>query len=114
MKMELLEINALWLKQVGARMEVPPEGLLNGILNYLRTRDGEGSGESLEGWLEAAGTTHLLAEDILAPLRETRVLVDEAARGTRLYIYRIESERNPLGPRPESTPPAAASAANNV
>ena len=104
MKMEVLEINALWLKQAGARMEVPPEALLNGILNYLRTRDGDGPGESLEGWLEAAGTTHLIAEDILANLRETRVLVDEAARGTRLYIYRIESERNPLGPRPESLP----------
>ena len=116
MKMELLAINGLWLKQAGARMEVPPEALLNGILNYLRTRDGDGPGESLEEWLQAAGATHLLAEDILTPLRETRVIVEEAARGTRLYISRIEAERNPLGPRPESTPPVAAeaAAANNV
>ena len=98
MKMEILEINALWLKQAGARMEVRPEALLNGILNHLRTRDGEGPGESLSEWLESAGTTHLLAEDILANLRETRGIVEEAARGTQFYIARIESERNLIGP----------------
>ena len=98
MKMEVLEINALWLKQASTRMKVPSEALLNGILNHLRTGDGEGPGESLEEWLAAAGTTHLLAEEILANLRETRGIVVEAARGTQLYIARIESERNPLGP----------------
>ena len=104
MKMELLEINGLWLKQAGAKMEVPPEALLNGILNHQRTRDGDGPGESLGEWLAAAGATHLLAEDILANLRETRVIVEEAARGTRLYISRIEDERNLVSPRPESLP----------
>jgi len=98
MKMEILEINALWLKQAGARLELRPEALLNGILNHLRTRDGKDPGESLSEWLAAAGTTHLLAEEILANLRETRGIVEEAARGTQLYIARIESERNSLGP----------------
>lgn len=102
MKLEIIEINALWLKQAGDRMTIRPEALLNGILHHLRTRDGEGSGESDSGkWLEAAGSTHLMTEDILANLRQTRVIVEEAARGTRLYISRIESERNPVGPRPK-------------
>ncbi len=98
MKMELLEINSLWLKQAGARMKIPSEALLNGILNHLRTRDGDGPGESLEEWLEAAGKTYLMAEELLGNLRETRAIVEEAARGTRLYISRIEAERNPVGP----------------
>lgn len=52
-----------------------------------------------------------MTEDILANLRETRVIVEEAARGTQLYISRIESERNPVGPRPKVESPDSSEAA---
>ena len=104
MKMELLEINALWLKQAGVRMKTTPEALLNGIIHHLRTYDGDGPRESLEDWLNSAGATHLMAEELLTEIRDTRLIVDEAARATRLYISRIEAERNPLGPATPPTP----------
>lgn len=52
MKMEILEINALWLKQAGDRMTVRPEALLNGILIICGPATGKALGNQTwkYGW----------------------------------------------------------------
>lgn len=92
MNAKLSEINLFWITSTAKRMGVPPEALLNVILDNIRQKDQE-NGQTLPEWIEAAGKDQTLTATLVDELRKTASEVELAVKATELYLNLVENNR---------------------
>jgi hypothetical protein len=88
----LTETNRVWLEQNAKPFEVPPEALLNVILDRLRQKN-LSAGECLHEWIDDSSKVEADLADSAAVVRKTATEVQSAARACRNYVSLIEANR---------------------
>lgn len=90
--MKLTETNKAWMTQAGKDLNCAPEDLLNAIIRNIRERI-EKNSKKVEDWVEVACSAQTESTEELKAWRQTRTLIEETTRATRLYLERIEAEK---------------------
>jgi F0F1-type ATP synthase membrane subunit b/b' len=90
-KLEVSEENMLWIKDCSQILNTSPAVFLNALLNFIKSENGLIS-KNLQSWIEENKETKKTLSETLQKLEETRVLVEETTRATKLYIHQIFQE----------------------
>lgn len=88
----LTETNRVWLEQNAESFAVPPEALLNVILDRLRQKN-LSAGECLHDWIDESAKVEANLAESAAAVRKTATDVQASAKACRHYVSLIEANR---------------------
>lgn len=88
---EISHENSLWLQECCQTLQSSPTPLLNSLLNFFKSEHGL-LPPNLPAWMEKNRETKKNLAETLKKVEETRVLVEETTRATRLYLQQAHQE----------------------
>lgn len=93
---EISQENSLWIQECCAALQSSPTPFLNSLLNLLKAEHGL-IAQNLPAWMEKNRETKKNLAETLQKVEETRLLVEETTRATRLYLQQAHKEiqKNP-------------------
>jgi hypothetical protein len=92
MNATLTETNLQWVEATAKTLNVPPEAILNAILDHLRQKDKTG-GQRLTEWIDAAGRDHVLTAELHQEVVRTITEVQDAVNGTQVYLSLLQQNQ---------------------
>lgn len=88
----LSETNRLWLDKAAKKFGLPPEGLMNVILDRIRSKD-QDKDQRLMDWIDSAGAAEAELGELAQDVKEAVTEAKAAINATRLYVSLIQANR---------------------